>query len=513
MAQPQISERDNIRVPLIGTIFSRIISTASGTSSASGIVGVGVVGVMIVGATVATAKDQRFVNAIPEKIVNPLTQAENFFVSKRPGFAALNTPAAANIGTAVHVWAGQTLGTKVISAFGATNSTIYDAVSSLGSTTGKVNFISDTLIGTTANLLMTTTSNTAYYYPEGGAITLINDVDFAGNVAGEVITGNFASLNGYNFIMTVKGNVYNSDLNSISAWTANSFIAANMTPDTGVGLTRYKDQIMAFGSESIEFFQIVDNQDGSPLKSTSQGFIKIGCINQYSYGNFDDTVTWLGSSAESGLGLYMLNGFQAVRKSTPWIEAILSTTSISGLSVNCIKLVGKSFVVITSTSDNRTYVYCIEDDMWHEWTSTTILWQHMAGIAAGVKYIYAVTEQGTSGKVYVINPTSFTFQDDSTNYTMTIQTSKIDGGNSRRKFLSKVRLVGDVQTSTCTVGVAWSDDDYVTNSTPRDVDMSTTDPKLSACGSFRRRAFILTNTGNIPCRLEALELEIGQGIH
>lgn len=514
MSQMQdLQARDRVRIPLIGTEFSRTLSSASGSSSASGIVGVGVVGVMIVGYTVASTKDQRFVNVFPERIANPLTKSETFYLSKRPGFALNTTPAAGKIGSAIHIWAGRDQGTDVISAFDTPNSTVYNGTSSLGTTTGKVTFINDTLVGTTANLTFVTDSNTAYFYPDAGALTQITDVDFPGNVAGETITGNFAFLNGTTYIMTKSGKVYNSDLNSLSAWSANSYISAQMSPDKGIGVTRYKDQIMAFGGESIEFFQDIGNPTGSPLKSTSQGVINIGCLSQFTYGIFDDTVAWLGTTAQSGIGLYMLEGFQAVRKSTPTIEALLATTNVSGLYLNCIKVVGKSLVVITSTSDSRTYVYSVEDDMWHEWSGQAVLWQHMTGIGAGTKYVYAVSEQTTSGKTYVINPTSFVFQDDSQNYTVLIQTARWDASSARRKFISKMRLIGDIQDSSCPVGISWSDDDYVTTHTVRTVNMTSTDPYLSACGSFRRRSFILTSTTSTPLRLEALELEIGQGVH
>ena len=511
--QQKVQDREVIRFPLVGTEYSRALASGSGVSTTSGIVGVGVVGVMIVGYLVASTKDQRFVNAIPEKITNALTGQETFYISKRPGFAVLNTPGGSNAGSAIHVWSGQGTGSKVISAFGATNSTLYDDTSSLGSTTGKVIFINDQLVGTTPNLTFVTGSNSAYYYPEGGALTSISDGDFPGNVAGQTITGDFAALNGYAYIMTTSGRIYNSDINSLANWTANSYLSAQMTSDAGIGVIRYKDQIMAFGKESVEFFQDIGNPSGSPLKSTSQGIINIGCISQFTYGKFDDTVVWLGSSAESGIGLYMLSGFSPVRKGTSWIEAILATTNSANLYLNCVKIVGKSLVVITSTSDGRTYVYCIEDDMWHEWSSTSILWQHMCGIGTGTKYVYAVSEQVTAGKVYIINPTSFVYQDASVSYLMMIQTSRMDGGNSRRKFLSKIRVVGDIQDSTATVGISWSDDDYGSLTTARNVDMSVDDPYLSGCGSFRRRAFVITNTGSTPLRLEALELELGQGIH
>ena len=501
------------RLPLVLTEYARDISAASGSSTSSGIVGVGVVGIMVVGLLTASTKDQRMVNAIPTKITNSMTGAQTFYVSKRPGFATLNTPSAGNPGSAIHVWAGQGSGTSVISAFGATNSTVYNGTSSLGSTTGKVYFIEDTLVGTTPNLTFVTDSNTAYFYPEGGALTQITDVDYPGNVAGQTTTGGFVFLDGYAFIMTGSGRVYNSDLNSMANWTASSYISCNMSPDKGVGLARYKDQIVAFGKQSTEFFQDVGNPTGSPLQRTPQGFMNIGCVSQHTYDIMDDTIMWLGSTDRSGVALYMLEGLQAKRLSTPTIETLLATTNPDNLTLSCIKVVGKSLVVIASTSDLRTYVYCVEDDMWHEWNGAAQLWQHMHGIGSGIKYVYAVTEQNTTGKVYLINPTSFSFQDDSMNYTMLLQTSRFDVGNQKLKICRKLRLIGDIQDSTATVDVSWSDDDYRTTSSGRSVDMSVDDAYLNGCGSFRRRSFSLSYTGSQPMRLEAIEIDYAQGIH
>lgn len=501
------------RLPLVLTEYARDISAASGSSTSSGIVGVGIVGIMVVGLLTASTKDQRLVNAIPTKITNSMTGATNFYVSKRPGFATFQTPASGNPGSAIHIWAGSATGTDVISAFGATNSTIYNATSSLGSTTGKVININDTLVGTTPNLTFVTDSNTAYYYPSGGALTQITDVDYPGNVAGQTTTGGMVFLDGYAFIMTVQGRVYNSDLNSLANWTASSYISCNMSPDAGIGLTRYKDQIVAFGRQSTEFFQDVGNPTGSPLQRTPQGFMNVGCVSQHTYDIMDDTIMWLGSTDRSGIGLYTLEGLQPKRLSTPIIETLLAATNPDGLYLNCIKVVGKSLVVIASSSDLRTYVYCVEDDMWHEWNGAAQLWQHMHGIGTGIKYVYAVTEQNTTGKTYIINPTSFTFQDDSMDYTMLIQTGRFDVGNQKLKLARKLRLIGDIQDSTATVNISWSDDDYRTTSSGTSVDMSNADAYLNGLGSFRRRSFSISYTGSQAMRLEAIELDYAQSLH
>ena len=508
----QFQPEDVIRVPIIGAPFARIIATASGSTAASGIIAIGVVGNMIVGQTVSSTKDQRYVNCFPEKIKNPFTGEERYFITKRPGWATNTTPATGSQGSAIHIWVGQGGGTSIISAFGLTNGTVYNGTASIGTLTGVVTSINDTLIGTTANLLITTDGNKGYYYPDGGAMTEITDVDFPSN-ASQTIVGEFVPLNGYNFIMTTSGRIYNSDLNSIANWDSLSWLSSNIKSDQGLGLARYKNYIVAFGKESIEFFKVVQNATGSVLQPVQDNTINIGCISQYGFKEMWDTLVFIGSTAASGIGVYILDGLNARKISTSTIDGILSSTNVSGLFANVFNLVGKTFLAIVSNSDARTYVYGLDDDLWHEWTSGTILWTHITGIGTGTRYIYAVSRGSTSGKVYVINPTSFVFQDDGSNYTVTIQTSKFDGGTQYRKFVPKMFIVGDTYSSTNNISLSWSDDDYVTFSTARTVDLSADNAYVLGCGSFVRRAWRIIQSNSMPLRLEAFEWAIKQGIH
>ena len=505
--------REPIRIPLVGQTFARSVNQASAASSKSGIIGIGVVGTFIIGLTVSSTKDQHFINCYPEKLTNPLTNGESFFLIKRPGFATNTTPEAGSIGSAVHVWAGQGSGTSVISSFGATNSTVYNEAVSIGTTSGKVVAINDTLVGATANLLFATDNNTGYFYPEAGSLTLINDIDFPGNIAGQTITGGFIPLNGYNFIMTKQGKIYNSDVDSMSAWDATSFLSANIRPDAGLGLIRYKNYIGAFGKESLEFFQNVVNAAGSPLQSVPNAYINIGAVNQYAFKEMDDTIVWLGQTAQSRVALYMLEGLTPKKLSTPAIDALLSIANPANMYLNTLSLAGQTFVVIVSGSDNTTYVYNLENQSWHEWSSATILWHHMTGISSGTKAIYAVSEADTAGKVFLINPVNYVFTDNGVNYLVTIQTSLVDLDTSHRKRLAKLWIVGETDTSTNNVDVSWSDDDYVTFSTARTIDLSTNSPFLNVCGMFRRRAFKLTQNNTRPLRLSAMDLLVDKMAH
>jgi hypothetical protein len=476
------------------------------------VVGLGVVGIMIVGATSTALKDKKYINCFPEKIASPLAGTTKTYVTKRPGWAVLNTPAAGQLATALTVWSVSA--DEVITAFGSTNSTIYSGLGSLGTITGMATGFAETIIGTTPWLAIPSTDNTAWV-TSGGAPAQIVDVDFPGNVAGQTITGNFVIMDGFAYIMTTSGRIYNSDLNSLTAWTSASFREANMYPDKGIGLARFKNLLVAFGKETVEFFyNSGQNPVGSPLDRYEQGFVHFGCLNQYAFTQLEDTLAWVSASDRSGIGVYILDGLQPKRISTPAIDTQLSLVSTTSVFMGSLKIVGKTFIVITTSS--TTFVYCVEDDAWHEWLSGSNaqpIWHHISGTSSGTRLVYSVSRSVTDGKVFIINPGNLQYQDNGTTINMILQSAKFDGDTINAKFVNRVSLVGDQTSSSCPVTISWSDDDYQTFSTGRAVDMSSMCPCLKNVGKFRRRAWKLTNQTNLPVRLEALEFELRQGIH
>lgn len=95
------------RIPLVATYDGRINENAS------------------------TAKDGRMVNCFPETTSNPVTGQRKANCVKRPGWAVQTTLASGSKGSAIMNWTGQGNGQKVITAFGSTNSTLYDSANPL----------------------------------------------------------------------------------------------------------------------------------------------------------------------------------------------------------------------------------------------------------------------------------------------------------------------------------------------------------------------------------------------
>lgn len=569
------------RVPLAGSFNTRIDRASTDTSL--GIAGIGVAGIMIAGKTAAASqKDRRFQNCFPHVI-----DGEPYLL-KRPGFAALNTPAAGNIGSSIMIWTGQGTGQKVIQAFGATNSTIYDGTTPLGAITGMATGITETFVGVEPTLVVSCNDNTAWTasstsvtYGIGTGLTFVGDthtnttVDnitvstttlglvvgqlltgtgFAANTriasidsvssititvattatnAGVTVTrtifgkiidadfpgnnsytlaGTFAHMDGYATIMTTDGKLWASDLNTCTGWTATSYDSASSYPDKGIGCIRRKNFIMAFGTNSLEFFYNAGLTPFPFAKATSMTE-KVGAFagdaDADTIAQISDTIFWGGSTPEGGISIYQYDG-SISRISTPELDEMLGLVGPNNISLTTERWYGLSFVVVNANL--TTYVYCIEDKTWHERTGTR-LWYRCAGNSIGsTLYTYGISNTDTSGKVFVINPTAITFQDNGVSYTAVWQTAPEDNGTSKRKFCGEIDLVCDREIATSEMTLMYSDDDYQTFTTWGTVDLSAARPRATRLGSYTRRAWRGEHSANTPFRIRYLEgqIEIGQ---
>lgn len=495
------------RVALAGSYNTRV-AAVNVASSQSGVFGIGVFGVMIIGKTgTTTTKDQRFVNCFTERVVNRFTGKTTLYLVKRPGFASSITPQSGSIGNALLVWTGNAQ--KIMSAFGAANSSIYDSTTQLVTNavdttviTGKATAIIETDLSGTATLYIPSSDSTGWYYQSAGTVTKIADADYPGN-AGFTLAGFGAAMDGYMFQMTTDGKVWNSDVNSITAWTATSFVTANSYPDKGIGCIRKGDKIMAFGTETCQFYYNAGLSSGSPLARVEPMTIKIGCVHADAICQVGDTVYWAGSPPEGGISIHSYGaGYKKV--STPEIDSIILLAGASNITLASGSWYGRHFVIVSAGANS--FGYCMEENAWFEMASTVNLWYKSSGVSAGSPQVnYWISKASTGGKVYVINPASLQYQDDGAAFTATIQTSLLGEGN-RRTFWDEVEIIGDQQESASTLTISVNDSDYSASGTVvlGTVDLSDARPRLTRCGSAYRRSWILTHSANTPLRIEAL---------
>ena len=498
-----------VSVKFSGQYNSRIAQT-NDPSGESGVIGIGIVGLFIIGASIqASEKDERYLNCFLTKM------GGREYLIKRPGMAALNTPQAGSVGSAILVWSGKGAGTDVITAFGATNSSLYNGTTRLvtdaadtTAITGKASGITETLVSGTPTLTISSGDNTGWFYQDGGTVTKIVDAQFPG--ASKTLAGTFAHVDGYALIMTTDGYLSASDLNSVSSWTAASTKDTNAYPDKGIGCVRYKNLVMAFGTQSCEFYENA-GLSGFPFQRVTPMTLQVGAVSADAIGSIADNVFWVGATPQGGLSVFQYDGGVS-RISTPEQDFQLILAGPTNISVTTLRFYGRSFVLVKANT--TTYCYVVEDKRWHEWTSTTPLWYKCAGLSTGTQILtYSISNVATTGKVYVVNPASLVFTDDGTAYTALAQSMGEDHGTPNTKIFHELNVIADVEPSTSTLTILKSDDDFVTFDTLGTVDLSANVRRLTRLGASNKRAWRITHSANTAFRIERLALRLTVGTH
>jgi hypothetical protein len=501
--------RHTLNLPVANALEARVSGT-NPLPASSGVVGVGVVGVMIVGQSVdPSTKDARNVNCFKH------TVGKTVYAVKRSGVSSHVTTTASSVASWITVWSGQGSGDKVISAFGAVSSSIYDGQTLLPTNNSvttnistRATSITETLINNVPTLTITGANNSGWWYQNGGTISSIASAGWPGNATSTVV-GPISHLDGFAFVMTSVGGIHNSQLNTISTWPASGSIDADIYPDAGVGCVRWRQYLIGFGSQSMEFFYNAGNAQGSPLTRLAHMAQRIGAVHADAITQIADTIFFCGSTSQGGLTVYQFDG-TVNRISPSEIDAVLLLAGGSNIELTAFRDYGLNFLDVKAGTS--IYRYCVEEKFWFPVTST-LGFMRWAGLATGnSQVVYGVSELVPSGRVYVINHASRTYLDAGNVFSARIQLPPIEPGNGSFVSYEEAQIVGDVEVSSSPGDLNWTDDDYMTYSNPRTLDLSENVPKTTRLGGTKNpRAFGYSHGADTPMRLRALRVTVNVG--
>lgn len=453
----------------------------------------------------ATQKDQFFLDASFQIVRNDIMNKTSVWVSGRNDFDVSAVPSGASgNGTAIRYWRGHSSPSTahILTAYGSTNSTIYDGNTSLGAITGICLFISETKINDVATAVFVSNGNRAYYFTEGGALTEITDLDFPPKQTPALtLTGNFVHMDGLPFIMTTNGQIWHGKFNTLADWESSANISAQESPDPGVGVARYRNYIYALSRNSGEFFQNTGNASGAVLSRVQGAAHSVGCISERAIVQFADTVAWVGG-AESP-GVYILDAFKPVKISTPELDTYLEGVAYNQVRLNVVTDWAAVRIAISITDSGagvkNQYVYYPELKTWQPWNLVNAMTQSdCPGTAAsGCFYV------GPDQTKYLVNSDSVR--------SATVQFGPIDMDTTDEKAWTRFRLIADKASQACTVSVSWSDNDGKDWSTPRSMNMESDVPTIWRCGQSSRRMWRITGIGEAAndrrLRIEAAQID------
>lgn len=368
------AEKDIIRLPLYSDDYNRIVPAGSRG---------------FVDATISTAPIQPIHDAVLLNCWAEKDQQGAWTIVKRPGIATasgdISTSGLGGTATGYKVHAllamqalpGVFVALVTASTFGTTHIVFWSqdghlGVTDLGALPGGLGtlylevgipYLSEINIGGypgVAAIHNYSTGSDAWYYVStslttlsGGTVTEITDADFPSKQSPVVpCRGAFVQLNEHIFIMGENGKIYNSDQASISSWNVRGVQPASIEPDAGVGLAKYKQHIVAFGTNSMEFFEDAGlAPPGGPLQRTEQAFIKIGAVSGSLIYNIADTLYWVAQGYADNRGLYKLDQYTPMKVSTPAQSPWLDNVGVHA-RLGSIMLGGCQHIYITNMQTN-----------------------------------------------------------------------------------------------------------------------------------------------------------------
>lgn len=452
-----------------------------------------------------TTKDHRLINCFAETVKGNRSQSPKVYMVERAGLQYVRSTTA---GTArgIYYFNG-----SIWSAVG--NQLYRDStpVQTLGTSTGSVGFVEYAgSVSFPRNLVVLDGVN-GFVINLANVITQITDPDFP---TPHVPFG--AYMDGYLFVVKAgTADVYNSNVDNPTLWTAGDFITAEMFPDPVVSLIRQTNYIVAVGSNTIEYFYNAATFPGTPLARNSAAQHQIGTVSPESTIVAEEQVMMLGQTQLGGRSIWVIDGFKPVEIGVEEIRTSLDAegTNITNAKMFCVRSMGHRFLAVQLT--NRTWVFDFEEKLWHEWRDYSLTNKFICDYVTDHPSGSAHMQDRTTGFIYKFTDnTAVDATGVATTSPITIQATseKIDFGTMDRKFGSKFTLMCDIPTDTSvTASLEWSDDDYQTWTTPRSIVLNTTMPSITQLGMFRRRAFRLTYSQAFPLRIELAKFDVNIG--
>lgn len=485
----------------------------------------------------ADGYDTQFKNALVEPIGE-----EYFQVLKRNGVENVTTtPAITGTTVGQYYWA-TTSGTNylvVVTLAGAGTGIVYMInTSTFAATQASIPiatllradspvFFAEFLYQSGSVDLMISVESQLYKLTTAGVMTQIITAPAPGGRA-------IVYLDGYLFTHD-DGNIWNSNLNDPTTWTAGSFLAADSYPDVTQRISRVGPYIVALGVESIQYFYDAANPTGTPLAANVGATKRVGYIGGLA--NFGDDLLFVGSANQGPPTVYRLSGLKMEPQQsypftrmwntqnslyssvTPAPEG--SILNLNGHTCYFVRTQSKAYAY-PDTPPNvpvaDTYYLDLDTAQWSKlsYQATDFLLIKQASSFSTVvtgtgglpKMTYFITLGGST--VQRFSPTIY--RDNAVNFEVKFRTKPQDFGNARIKFGGRLLVQGDQTNAASLAYVSWSDDDYQTTSTPRPIDMRYSYQQLYALGSFRKRSFTFTYSDNFPMRWKTIELDYDQGV-
>lgn len=444
------------------------------------------------------SKDAQLVNCYAEKDL----MTGEYWVQKRIGFSTPLYTHAGTTGRGGFLWSSLGGG----GLFFIFNGVVYRNDTNIGAIINRASEHRYQLMDKASKLVFGDGGDA--YYTDGATVTHIVDADFP-----TAFVPGWAYLDGTLYVMDFNCNIQGSAIEDPSSWDPLNVIQARMEPGLGVALMKHLSYVVALKESSTEAFYNAGNPTGSPLTRVDGGFSNYGCFLGTSVRTIDGTSVWVTSNNTISPQVVRMDNLQIRVISTPPVERLLDGTDTSSATLSWVfKHAGHRFYAFSSVGANFTIVYDIDQDLWYRWTDASgnnldIVSMFPDNTVVGGRHL---AQGRLDGNIYIVDSCFVYTSDNGSVIPVDIYTPNFDAGVDRVKHLPMMYFNGD-QVTGSVLKVRYSEDDYQTWSTFREVDLGRKKPYLSDNGSFYKRAYHFRHQGNVAFRIKTVGLQMGIG--
>ncbi len=449
-----------------------------------------------------STKDNDAINCFYELIQNKKTGDKDYFVVKRDGTSAYPYTAPTSELRGLHYWEDQN---KLFLAL-STNIYVINASTGVLITTLSTFSSATTLVGFCEFLF--DTDNVKLCATDGTTLVTIDSSNTVVTVTAPDLPVPHLPyptfMDGYLFLVkSGTADIYNSNLNDPELWTAGDFITAEMAADKIVLLSNLNNYLIVFGSGSIEYFWDAANPTGSPLQRYDTPIKYTGYVSGFA--KFANKILFIGNSNNTGNQVYLIEDLKLEPIGTPPIRRALEPDVNTPAVV--VTYGGHDFYHITI--EGLSYEYDLDTKLW-----TRSTFKQLDNFPIKFAQVIFITGIGSvtlfinDGDEFLYYFYSGVYQDNSVAFTTTVITDNQSFETYNRKTCSRMSIHADRPETDGNLEISWTDDDYQTFNTPRSVNLNQSFPDLTRLGQFRRRAFKLEWTEDLPLRLKQLELDL-----
>lgn len=237
-----------------------------------------------------------------------------------------------------------------------------------------------------------------------------------------------------------SGRFYISDLGDGKGWVGTEYANAEGDPDPLIaGIVNHRE-LFLFGDSSYEIWFNTGNET-FPIERSGNAFGETGCAAVATLRKFAGEILWLGKDRNGDGIVWRMDGYSPVRVSNHAIEwEIRQYPRIDDAVAFTYQMSGSAWYVLHFPSADKTWVYNINGNYWHEWLSfdavTGLFHRHRSNCHFMVGRSHVVGDW-ENGNLYILDPNVYT---DNGQTIRRVRRTYSEDADLRRVFYSQLQI-------------------------------------------------------------------------